>query len=82
MARRPGQLTEEDKLKLQRQGMLSKPQQELGIIKFRYKFDKNCTIVEVKSGHSVSCKEVTENIGDLLNTTENDGGKGISDDQG
>jgi hypothetical protein len=75
VARRPGQLTEEDKLKLLSQGVLSESDNELDIIKARYKLDKRCSIVEVKSGGSISYKEVLRSIEHVLNTTENDGGK-------
>ena len=78
MARRPGQLTEKDKLKLLRQGVFPESHNELDIVKARYRLDKECSIVEVKSGESVSCKEVLRNIGYVLNTTKNDGGKNIS----
>ena len=79
MARRPGQLTEEDKLKLQSQGLPPDCQDELDIVKSRYKLDKDCTIVDVNTEQSVSHKEVINNMGHLLNTTKNDGGKDISD---
>ena len=75
VARRPGQLTQEDKLKVLRQGVLSESDNELDIIKARYRQDKDCSIVEVKSGRSVSYKEVLGSIEHVLNTTENDGGK-------
>jgi hypothetical protein len=75
VARRPGQLTEEDKLKLLRQGVLPEAHNELDIIKARYRLDKRCSIVEVKSGRSISYKEVLRSIEHVLNTTENDGGK-------
>ena len=78
VARRPGQLTEEDKLKLLRQGVPLKSHSELDIVKTRYRLDKECTIVEVKSGESVSCEEAMSNIEHLLSTTQNDGGKDIS----
>ena len=77
VARRPGQLTEEDKLQLLLQGVIPESENQLDtyIIKARYRLDKNCSIVEVKSGWSVSYKEVLGSIEHLLNTTENDGGK-------
>ena len=78
MARRPGQLTEEDKQKLLRQGVFPESHSELDIVKARYRLDKECSIVEVKSGESVSCEEVLGKIEYILNTTKNDGGKGIS----
>ena len=75
MARRPGQLTKEDKLKLLNQGLPPEAQNELDIIKARYRQDKDCSIIEFKSGGSISYKEVLGSIEHLLNTTENDGGK-------
>ena len=75
VARRPGQLTQEDKLKLLIQGVPPEAQNELDIIKARYRQDKDCSVVEVKSGQSISYKEVLGSIENLLNTTENDGGK-------
>ena len=79
VVRRPGQLTEGDKLKLQNQGLPPGCRNELDIIKARYKLVKACELFEVKSGESLSRKEVLENIAHLLNTTQNDGGKDISD---
>jgi hypothetical protein len=75
VARRPGHLTEEDKLNLLRQGVLSESDNELDIIKDRYRLAKRCSIVEVKSGGSISYKEVLGSIEHVFNTTENDGGK-------
>ena len=75
MARRPGQLTQEDKLKLRNQGLPPEPQNELDIIKARYKLGKDNSIVAVKSGRSISYKEVLGSIEYVLNITENDGGK-------
>ena len=72
VARRPGQLMDEDKLKLPRQGVFPESDNELDIIKARYRLAKNCSIVEVKS---ISYKDVMGSIEHLLNTTENDGGK-------
>ena len=78
MPRRPGQLTQKDKLKLQRQGLPPDScRNELDITKARCELDKECKIIEVKSGQSLSRKEVIENIAHLLNTTQNDGGKKI-----
>ena len=71
VARRPGQLTWEDKIKL-----LSQPS-ELDIVRARYVLDKRQKLVDVKSGHKLSRDEVIEDIAHLLNTTQNDGGKGI-----
>jgi hypothetical protein len=76
VARRPGQLTEKDKLKLLRQEMFPESNNELDIIKARYRLAKDFSIVEVKSGRSVShYKEILGSIEHVLNTTENDGGK-------
>jgi hypothetical protein len=72
VARRPGQLTKEDKLKLLLQGVFSESDNELDIIKARYRLDKDCSI---KSGGSISYKEVLGSIEHVLSTTENDGGK-------
>ena len=74
--RRPGQLTQEDKLKLQRQGLPPNScYDEQAIIKTRYELDKRCKIVKLKSGQSLSQEEVMENIAHLLNATQSDGGK-------
>ena len=76
--RRPGQLTQEDKLKLHSQGLPPDScHNELDITKARYELDKESKIIEVKSGQSLSREEVIENIAHLLNTTQNDGGKEI-----
>ena len=77
--RRPGQLTEEDKLKLQSQRVPTDCHNELDIIKARYELDKDCKIVEIKSGQSLSREEVIKSITHFLSTTQNDGGKDISD---
>ena len=74
MARRPGQLTEEDKLKLQNQGLPPDLQDELDIVKARYEL---ASMVEVKSGQSLSAEEVIENIQRHLHTTQNNGGENI-----
>ena len=76
MARRPGQLTEEDKLKLQSQGLPPHScHDELAIIKARYELDKECKVIGIKSGQSLSQEVVLESVAHLLNTTKNDGGK-------
>ena len=78
MARRPGQLTEEDKLKLQSQGLPPDScHDELAIIRARCDLGKRYKVVKVMSGKSLSREEVIENIEHLLNTTQNDGGKEI-----
>ena len=79
VARRPGQLTEEDKLKLQSQGLSSGYQDELAIVNARYELDEERKIVEIKSRQSLSQQEVLECITCLLNTTQNDGGKFTSE---
>jgi hypothetical protein len=77
VARRPGQLTVEDELKLQSQGVLPDCQDEVTIVRARHELDKNQKIVEVKSGQSLTRKEVMKSIAHLLYTTNNDGGKNI-----
>ena len=73
--RRSGQLTQEDKLGLLSQGLPPDCQNELEITKAKYELGKIYTLVEVKSGQSLSQIEVLDNIDQLLNTTQNDGGK-------
>ena len=77
VARRPGKLTEENKLKLLSQGVPPDCQDEVAIVIARHELDKNQKIVEVKSGKSLSQKEVLKSIEDLLLTTKNNGGKCI-----
>ena len=72
VARRPGQLTKEDKQKLS-QGVSPEGQDEVAIVKARYQLDKINRIVGVKSGQ-LSREEVMESIRHLLTTTKNDGG--------
>ena len=79
MARRPGQLTEEDKLKLQSQGLPHDCHDELAIVKARYEQAPGNKIVEIKSGQSLSREEVIESIDHHLHITQNDGGEDISD---
>ena len=64
-----------DKLKLLSQGVISEFDNELDIITARYRRAKDSSIVEVKSGGSISYKEVLGSIKHVFNTTENDGGK-------
>ena len=78
VARRPGQLTRGDKMTLHRQGLPSDCQDELDIVRARYDLDKWYKLVDVKSGQSMSRDEVMDNIADLLNTTQNDGGMDVS----
>ena len=75
MARRPGQLTQEDQLKLLNQGLPPEAQNELDIIMTRCTLAKDFSIVEVNLGWSVSYKKVLGSIEHILNTTKNDGGK-------
>jgi predicted protein tyrosine phosphatase len=77
VARRPGQLTVEDELKLQSQGVLPDCQDEVTIVRARHELDKNQKIVEIKSGQLMSRKEVMKSISHLLLTTKNDGGKDV-----
>ena len=75
VARRPGQLTEEDKLKLRSQGLPTDCDDELMIVRAKWKLDKRYKILDVHSGQSLSRKEIMERITHLLCTTQNDGGK-------
>lgn len=75
VARRPGQLTEEDKLKLQSQGVPPECQDDLAIVKARFELDKRCKIVGVMSGQLLSGEAVKKSIESTLTTTKNDGGK-------
>ena len=74
VARRPGQLTEEDKQKLLNQGVSPYGQDEAAIVKARYELDRGCKIVGVMSGQ-LSREEVLKSIRHSLTTTQNDGGK-------
>ena len=78
MARRPGQLTEEDKLILQSQGLPPDCQSELDIMKARYELDKRRKLVDVKLRQLLSRDEAIKNIAYVLNTTQNDGGKDVT----
>ena len=78
VARRPGQLTEKDKLKLQSQGVSPDCHDELDIVEARHKLEKRHIITGVKSGQSLSREDVFENIAHLLTTTQNDGGKTLN----
>ena len=75
VARRPGQLTKEDKQRLQKQGVPPDSKDELAIVKARHNLDKRKRIVGVKSERSLSRAEVMESIAYLLTSTQNDGGK-------
>ena len=75
IARRPGKLTMGDKLKLLSQGVISEFDNELDIIIARYRRAKDNSVVEIKSGQSISYKEVLGSIRHVFNTSENDGGK-------
>ena len=74
VARRPGQLTEEDKQTLLSQGVSPEGQDDLAVVKARCEVDKEIRVVGVKSGQ-LSREEVMESIRQLLTTTKNDGGK-------
>ena len=75
VARRPGQLTKEDNLKLQRQGLPPDCKDELDVIKARWKLDRRLKIVGVRSEQPLSREDVIKNITHCLNTTQNYGGK-------
>ena len=72
VARRPGQLTEEDKLTLQSQGLPPDCQNELAIIEARCKLDKRLEIAGIVK---ISRGDIIEYILHLLTTTKNNGGK-------
>ena len=74
VARRPGRLTEKDKLKLQSQGLPPDCYNELAIILARCKLDRRLQVVRIKS-KTVSKLEAMEDILHLLMTTQNKGGK-------
>ena len=76
--RRPGKLTQEEELELQRQGVPPDCQDEISITRARHDLDKRHKIIEVRSGKSLLREEVIESIAYLLSTTQNDGGKDIS----
>ena len=73
VARRPGHLTQEDKQKLLSQGVSPTGQDEVAILKARYKLDRKKTIVGVKSGQQ-SREGVLKSIEHFLSTTQKDGG--------
>ena len=75
VARRPGQLTEEDKLKLQSQGLPPHCHDDLAIIKARCELNERYKIVGIKSGLSMSREDVLKCISHLFTTTQTDGGK-------
>ena len=75
VARRPGQLTEEDKMKLQSQRLPPDScHDELVIVKARCELDMRYRIVDIKSGPSISREDVLKHISHLLITTQTDGG--------
>ena len=74
MARRPGQLTEEDKLKLQSQGVPPDCHDELDIIRARYVLDKQYRIVGVNTGQ-LSRDRIIRSMELLFRTNQNGGGK-------
>ena len=75
VARKPGQLTAEDKQKLQSQGVIFESPNDLAIVKAKHQLDKRITIVEVKSGELLSYEDVIKSVSRLLTTTKNDGGR-------
>ena len=75
VARRPGQLTEEDKLEPQSQGLPLDCQDELATLQARYDLDKQYRIVGIKLGQSQLCEEILKSIRVLLKKTQNNGGK-------
>ena len=75
VARRSGQLTEEDKRTLLSQGVPPDCWDELDIVKGRYKLDKKKSIVEVKSGASLNRDEIMKSVQHFLTTTQKDGGR-------
>lgn len=75
VARRSGQLTKVDKQRLQNQDVPPDCKDELAIAMERYNLDKECRIVGVRSGKSLSRVEVMNTIAHLLTTRQNDGGK-------
>ena len=72
--RRPGQLTEEYKQKLQSQGLTGDFKSEADVMMARRTLDKRYHLAGVKSGHSLSREDVSKSITHLFNTTKNDGG--------
>ena len=72
--RQSSNLTEEDKLKLQSQGVPSDCHDERDIMKIRYQLDKKYKVAGVKSG-IMSQDEVMDCIIHLLAITKNDGGR-------
>ena len=77
VARRPGQLTEEDKQKLLSQGMTSDCQSEVDIVRARCELDKECRVFDIVSGKSLTL-QVLKKIDHLLNITMKDGSKLLS----
>ena len=74
VARRPGQLTEEDKQKLLSQGVTSDCQSEVDIVRARCELHKDCRMVDVLSGKLLTREDVLKRITHHLNATKNDGG--------
>ena len=69
-------MTEEDKQRLQMQGVSPDCiKDELTIVKARYNLDKECTVVGVKSEQLQSRAKVIKSIAHLLNSSQSDGGK-------
>ena len=77
MARRSGQLTEEDKQKLKSQGVTSDDLDEVSIIKGGYECDKRRTLFQVLKSEpekQLSQEQVVKSITKLFQSTKNDGG--------
>ncbi len=70
-------LTEEEKHKLQEQGIHKDCcHSDLSIMKARYDLDKKCTSAGVLTGEQRTC-EVRQRITELFKTTDKEGGKCI-----
>lgn len=74
-ARKPGKLTEEDKRMLQSQGVHPDCQDELAILKSRYRLDKKKNLVGIRSEAPMNRGEVMKCIQYFLSTTQKDGGR-------
>lgn len=78
VARRSGQLTEEDREKLENQGITCNCEEDWSISRERYRLMKDSSIVGIeknKSGNPLCRKVAMKAIERLLNNTDNDGGK-------
>lgn len=77
VARRAGQLMEQDKLKLKSQGVSSDDLDEASIIKARYECDKRRTLFRVVKNepeNPLLREQVIKSIIELFRSTKNDGG--------